>query len=122
MDLVFLGTFIITASAYSVATLFLTEKVKDLVKKILKVDVGAVFGYIIPAVVDFALLAGTKNFGVGFIFTLLIGQGYTGPTPEVPATASSFYFWALLVVSYGMAGGLFDFLKKLAKYIADRRA
>ena len=115
MDLIFTLEFLAIAGSYAAATVFTTEKLKDILLKLINLNVKGALGYILSLLVDVGLIAGTKNFGASLVFIFLASQGFEGKPPAVPASVPGYYYYVLLGLSYVLAGGWIDYQKRKAK-------
>lgn len=112
LELIFASAFIIILMIFATASLFVTEKVKDLANITTKPA-----SYVVSFVITGLISYGTKILGVGAIFTLLLSLGYVGDIPDIPAEAMSnwIYFIVIHLGSWLVAGGFYDWRKLISK-------
>lgn len=110
LTFLFAASFIVILTIYAGASLFLTEKLKDIVEpKTLYMK------YIIAFCASGILSYGSKLFGSAMIFALLAQYGYVGEIPQIPGEALTtwWYFIVLHVGSFLVAGGIYDWRNKV---------
>lgn len=100
--------FITDAVIYSLAALFVTAKLIDVLnatQKVVKIAVSAL--------VSVALTAGSSFYGPGVIFAFLLPLGYTGGIPAQPVEVGAAYYPAMAIFTWLVAGGIYDWRKEL---------
>lgn len=108
MEFILSGAFIALILAYAAASLFLTQKVVDLLNVSTKV-----LKYIVAALSSGVVVFGAKFLGSTAIASVLVALGYVDlPPPEI-TTDSWFVHIIIWLASFLVSGGIFDWRKKL---------
>jgi len=110
LTLIFGAVFIAAALVFAGASLFLTEKLKDLMKAKTKAVI-----YLVAFISSGLIVWVTYFLGSSAVFSILVGIGYTGTAPNIPPEAMGqwVYFLLLHILSFLLAGGIYDWRKLL---------
>ena len=108
MELVLGAAFLLVARAYAEAAFYVTQKVIDLTNV-----TKSIFRYLIALMTSALVVLITKFIGVNAVWLLLSALGYGGGAPTLPGGVEipNFYWFALGLLTFLYAGGIYDWKK-----------